>query len=362
LVGPYRPVWLEQRSGTQLRSLKLVPFHDGSAAWARFFATTTAPPLRARLCVGNAELALEQRETAQGTELSGTLRIPDALHRIGMNGLYVRWARELAAHGVPSLRFDISGIGDSPALPGARDNQLYSLHAVIDVCAAVDFVGRTLPGHELCLVGLCSGAYAAYHSALADPRIRRLVLINPQTFLFNPGDSLQVDRKRAYKAARYYRRRFGQCDAWHRLARGDVNLVSGGRLMAQRARDVALLSARGFATRLGLIPPSHVTRELNSLADAKVKVAFVYSGDDPGLGVLSAELGAHRNECFRRPELSLDVIEGSDGPDHTFTPLWSQDDLTRVVIARVLELSQPGPRNAAPTPSDVYRNAAPAIG
>ena len=41
------------------------------------------------------------------------------VHRVGPNRMHVLLARALAAAGISSLRFDMSGIGDSPSRPEA---------------------------------------------------------------------------------------------------------------------------------------------------------------------------------------------------------------------------------------------------
>ena len=61
------------------------------------------------------------------------------LHRIGPNRLYVRMAREMAGRGFSSLRFDLSGIGDS--LP-RTDGLPLRAAALRDVQDALDFLSR----------------------------------------------------------------------------------------------------------------------------------------------------------------------------------------------------------------------------
>ncbi|HYC51571.1 MAG TPA: alpha/beta fold hydrolase [Gemmatimonadaceae bacterium] len=85
------------------------------------------------------------------------------IHRVGSNRLYVELARALAAHGVTTLRFDLSGIGDSE-----RRSDVGSVREAIqrDVTDAVKYMtGQGAAG--VVLFGLCSGAFDAFRSASA---------------------------------------------------------------------------------------------------------------------------------------------------------------------------------------------------
>ena len=100
--------------------------------------------------------------------------------RIGHHGparLWVELARRWAAEGVPSLRVDLSGIGDSPTRPGRTELVEYpadALEDLGDIRRAVSTEGGAAP----IFVGLCSGSYHAVEAALAGPTAS-VCLINP---------------------------------------------------------------------------------------------------------------------------------------------------------------------------------------
>lgn len=96
---------------------------------------------------------------------------------IGPARLWVRWAREWAAAGYRSVRFDLSGIGESPCRPGRRPRHIYAPWALDDIAEAAAAVSPADPGNVI-LVGVCSGAYSALAVA---PHIgpRGVVAINP---------------------------------------------------------------------------------------------------------------------------------------------------------------------------------------
>ncbi len=97
------------------------------------------------------------------------------VHRVGPNRLHVRLARDAARRGFVSLRFDLSGVGDSaPRVDG------YSVRtaALTDVRDALDFVAAEHRASSFILVGLCSGADLAFRAALADARVAGVILID----------------------------------------------------------------------------------------------------------------------------------------------------------------------------------------
>lgn len=104
--------------------------------------------------------------------------VPDSITpRTGLGRAWTELARWLADRGIASLRFDLSGCGDSPARPGHGDNQMGHLAHLDDVDAALMFANSADPSDAI-VVGLCSGGYLATEAALAH-RVRGLVAINP---------------------------------------------------------------------------------------------------------------------------------------------------------------------------------------
>lgn len=132
---------------------------------------------------------------APGGNLLGTVCVPDVatagpgcgllllnagiVSRTGPHRINVRLAREAAALGIPSLRFDLSGRGDStPAAPGLGYNE----QAAADVAHAVDTLCREGPCERVMVFGICSGADDGLAAALSEPRIAALVLFDPPIF------------------------------------------------------------------------------------------------------------------------------------------------------------------------------------
>ncbi|MGD9834504.1 MAG: hydrolase 1, exosortase A system-associated [Piscinibacter sp.] len=128
-------------------------------------------------------------------------------YRVGSHRQFVRLARAAASHGVPCLRFDYRGMGDS-------EGDLRSFEQVgDDVQAALDALARLVPrARRLVVWGLCDAAAAAMMFATADPRVAGLVLANPWA---RSDATLAATRVKHYYGARLLQREF-----WAKLLGG----------------------------------------------------------------------------------------------------------------------------------------------
>lgn len=118
----------------------------------------------------------------------------------GMARMWTDLARQLARRGVTSLRFDMTGVGEShgrftsdPMSSSYHPDRIADLSSAVDALAGLGF-------DDVTVVGYCSGAYAAWHAAIKDKRIGallagNLVYFNLQTMLvedvlrLQPGSS-----------------------------------------------------------------------------------------------------------------------------------------------------------------------------
>ncbi len=96
---------------------------------------------------------------------------------LGPGRLWVEVSREWANLGVPVLRTDLSGLGDTPARPGRAPGDVYPSEALGDIKEVVEAVSAEYPAGVV-LMGLCSGGY---HAALAAPVVgaRGALVVNP---------------------------------------------------------------------------------------------------------------------------------------------------------------------------------------
>jgi len=250
-------------------------------------------------------------------------------HHVGPHRMYVTLSRELAALGYSAFRFDVAGLGDSRPHPGAKENQLYSRASVNDVQQAITFLVRTIEAERFVLFGICSGAYLAFHSTVADPRVSGQILVNPQTFEWREGDSLELKiKKESYKATRFYRQALFKKDTWVRLYHQEINLRGIADELYDRSRQQLVSRvSRALSMSNGA---GHVARSFVAISDRGTQSLLVYSGNDGGIDVIEAHLGTGGGRMRRRKNFRFEII---DGADHTITPPAAQEELERLLTA-----------------------------
>ena len=95
-------------------------------------------------------------------------------YRVGSHRQFVLLARYLAKKGIPVMRFDYRGMGDS-------SGRLQSFEDINqDISAAIDNFMEKVPSLEKVVIwGLCDAASAGLLYAYHDKRVTGLVLVNP---------------------------------------------------------------------------------------------------------------------------------------------------------------------------------------
>jgi pimeloyl-ACP methyl ester carboxylesterase len=248
-------------------------------------------------------------------------------HRVGPNRLYVKMARAWAARGYRSLRFDLAGIGDSRSAAGYAHTRLYSKGSTVDVGAAIARLGG-LGVKRFILVGLCSGAYVAFQTALADPRVTGLVLINPRRLDWSEGETLQSAMQRSYKSSHFYRRALLQPQTYRRLLQGEIDVRGiAGRLAAlARARF-----ERAGRRLLGRAPDEeNVLANMRLLSQRGTDILLIVAEADDGLDYLEYHIGPRGRLMRNAANFRMLMVSGAD---HTL----SHTDSQRRVIDAVRE-------------------------
>lgn len=257
---------------------------------------------------------------------------------VGPNRMYVTQARALASLGFVCLRMDIGGVGESPPTAGHRENHLYARHSVGDVREAIRMLREQLQISQVVLTGVCSGAYLSYHAATEDSGIASVILINPQTFTWREGDSLELKSRHTIKAMSFYRSRIYDWETWRRLLTGQINvrIIMAGvvanlrkkwKLRLERAIQRDDSAAEG--------KPQDVRATFQRMMKGGTNVFLLYSANDGGLNELETQLGENAKALQKHSRFKFQIVEGAD---HTFTPLWAQRRLLDLVSQHVIRL------------------------
>jgi alpha-beta hydrolase superfamily lysophospholipase len=254
---------------------------------------------------------------------------------VGPHRMSVEHARELAAMGYVTFRFDVAGLGESLVGPGGRENRLYDLASVDDLKSAMTALGAARGVKRFVLVGLCSGAFLAYHAAATDPRVVGQVLLNMFAFEWKEGDPVAPAPRKTYLSSRFYARSLFDRRVWRRALRGEVDVRGIAAVVAERLWDQGLLTAHELGSRvLGRRARTPVERTFHALSDRGVQSLMVFSDKDGGLDMIARYLGTDARRMARRHEFSIQI---ASEVDHTFASIASQEHLRRAVARFVTE-------------------------
>ena len=230
------------------------------------------------------------------------------ISRSGPHRINVLLARRFSALGLRSLRWDLSGLGDS-----ARPAQALPMYEqfVADTRAAMDEAQRMYGVSRFIMIGFCSGAEVAYYTALKDERLIGLALFDLFVYPTWKTHWLRITRRV---------RRHGVFSAARRIALAVLRHVK------QRRQETS--SDAG--------DESHSTKP--SLADFSAKLFKLEQRGTRVMLMFSGELELHNYENqFRDNFQRFGIVEKVDYAylsecDHVFTTSRAQQLLTSTVV------------------------------
>lgn len=176
------------------------------------------------------------------------------VHRVGASRLYVDMARVLASDGVATLRFDLSGIGESDVPPGTDGIQEI---VDADLDDAIEFARSREQDAPLIGLGLCSGAHDLVRAVRRGAPLAGVILLD----LF--GEYVNKSH-----VVRHYAGRFARIDSWKNALFHPVKAISklGERVAATREDGVN----RDDETSIG-VRPVLTRKSLEELLDGVVE-------------------------------------------------------------------------------------------
>lgn len=189
-------------------------------------------------------------------------------YRVGSHRQFTLLARHLAKHGVPTLRFDYRGMGDS-------DGEIRSFERLgSDIRCAIDLFFASVHGlNDVVIWGLCDATCAALFYAHQDARVSGLILLNP--WVRTEQGIARVHLRH------YYVRRLFQASLWQKVARGEFNVREAAAALGKFAFD-----AMGRGPSLGNFEESTASesplpdRMEHALRRFQGRVLLILSGND----------------------------------------------------------------------------------
>lgn len=233
-----------------------------------------------------------QSAPGAGVPMVALLSNSGVIPRSGPHRINVLLARELAAMGIASVRFDMSGLGDSPRSESTRpvtEQWIADTREVMDAAQAHFGCGRFL------MVGLCSGAIIGHLVALEDPRLRAVLLWDMYAWPTWQSHARTLGFK------------IGRAGLWGAL--GKAGALALNRL-GLGTRQAAPAQPRG---EMSMLPPKpEFAGRVDRLTSQGVQLLFAYCGGQP-------EWFNHRGQftaMFRGqpwlPRVSFEMLEGTD--------------------------------------------------
>jgi len=253
--------------------------------------------------------------TAAPTPARGVLIVVGGpQYRAGSHRQFTLLARDLAAAGVPAMRFDYRGMGDS-------EGELRSFDSVdADLRAAIDRFFLEVPGmQEVVLWGLCDGASAAAMYAPQDARVAGLVLLNPWVRTEEGAARATIKH--------YYRARLFDARLWKKVASGQFDVTASVRGLWQDLGKAFRPRPQAAASVAAPAEAPLPERMQAALARFGGRVLVVLSGADltaQEFADLSSRPGAWQ-KLLAAPRFTRQKI---DKADHTFSRRPWQDQVS----------------------------------
>jgi pimeloyl-ACP methyl ester carboxylesterase len=230
---------------------------------------------------GALEQSVSFRRNTDGGEMTlyGTLCLPEnipgsetgviTLHgwggtRCGPHRIFVRLGRKLAARGVPTLRFDFSGRGESDGDPAKMTLD----DMIADALAAREFLLGETGVKAVRFCGMCSGGNVALGAQTLLPETvgNKVALVSTLPF---SKRNVEMRRNKTLFYLKHYARKAFTLNTWKRLFGGEINLSGVAQTLAQKE------TAAVFALK-------DSKRDIMAdFAQARPDCLFVYGEKDP---------------------------------------------------------------------------------
>jgi len=159
--------------------------------------------------------------------------------------------------------------------------------------------------------------------------LRGIVSINPLTFFWKAGMSLEYPEHRVAQDIMRYRNNARSLASWRKLLSGQVHLGTVAQILLRTARSRLVTPLLAAARLLHLPLRDDLPTELLRATAAGVDLQFIFAATDPGVELLNEKGGTTARRLRARGQLGVELVEHAD---HTFTDL-----AARIQLAALLE-------------------------
>ena len=254
--------------------------------------------------------------------------------RGGVGGFATQTARRLAQMGVPSLRFDYSGLGDSPMAGDDPRCHVFETPREGETDVAVAFLKARGFG-DIVVFGVCAGAYHALRAGWRNPDVAGVFAVSPVKLVWRSGDTLTFGRYKNGRPTGAYLKALADPAAWKQALADKVDLSAVMLTLLGRLRS----RLAGWATRRG---PDAPLRQMELFSRRGGRACFIMGVNDASLEELSTYFGAEGSRLRRMQHTTVEVIPQLD---HGLAC-----NLSRRIAANVLQTWLTAPRNETSTP------------
>jgi len=261
------------------------------------------------------------------------------IHRIGANRIHVMLARALAERGFSSLRFDLSGLGDS-VIPPDSPTMSPQKRSAADIDDALDFAANHMDAERVIMVGICSGADNALRTMGRCDTVVGSILLDLNGHR-TPGFYVH--------ALLHYSRKLLHWESWQRLLAGDSTLL---RALTRRARGGAFEEAlSGSPAADPLLPktalPLDMMRDhLERIAARNGRILAIFTAGQP----MQYNYERQLLDMFPRLDLGQSLrLEYFADSDHTFSRQHLQARLRDVFLEWAQTSDFPHPQQPTST-------------
>jgi exosortase A-associated hydrolase 1 len=261
-------------------------------------------------------------------------------YRVGSHRQFVLLARTLAEAGIPAMRFDYRGMGDSGGAYGGFE-------AIgPDIAAAIEAFRAHVPGlEEVVLWGLCDAASAIMFYAHRDPKVAGVVLLNPW---------VRTDAGEAKTYLKhYYRARLADPAFWRKALSGGLKISTSIESLISLMRRARHKSEAASDSTRAPLPE----RMAEALRRYKGPVLLIMCGND--LTAREFDEAAKASQVWRKLRASPRVTRRDLAEaDHTFSSQAWRERVTAWTFWQLTSLDSyaQDPRPAARIASADHKN------